>query len=58
MKNVENLNVKIFADGADKMGMASRRAVFKEPMGVVGAIVPWNYPVEVTLNKLGPILAT
>ncbi len=40
------------------MGMASRRAVFKEPMGVIGAIVPWNYPVEVTLNKLGPILAT
>jgi aldehyde dehydrogenase (NAD+) len=40
------------------MGMASRRAVRKEPMGVIGAIVPWNYPVEVTLNKLGPILAT
>jgi aldehyde dehydrogenase (NAD+) len=27
-------------------------------MGVVGAIVPWNYPVEVTLNKVGQILAT
>ena len=44
--------------GSEKMGMASRRAVLKEPMGVIGAIVPWNYPVEVTLNKLGPILAT
>ncbi len=40
------------------MGSASRRAVHKEPMGVIGAIVPWNYPVEVTLNKIGPILAT
>jgi len=40
------------------MGSASRRAVRKEPMGVIGAIVPWNYPVEVTLNKIGPILAT
>ncbi len=40
------------------MGTASRRAVRKEPMGVIGAIVPWNYPVEVTLNKIGPILAT
>jgi aldehyde dehydrogenase (NAD+) len=40
------------------MGMSSRRAVYKEPMGVVGAIVPWNFPLEVTLNKLGPILAT
>ena len=34
------------------------RACWKEPMGVIGAIVPWNYPVEVTLNKIGPILAT
>jgi len=25
---------------------------------VVGAIVPWNFPFEVTANKLGPILAT
>ncbi len=43
---------------SEMMGMASRRAVYKEPIGVVGAIIPWNYPVEVTLNKLGPILAT
>ena len=42
----------------DMMGIQSRRKVWKEPMGVVGAIVPWNYPFEVTLNKLGPILAT
>jgi aldehyde dehydrogenase (NAD+) len=39
-------------------GMMSRRAVWKEPIGVIGAIVPWNYPVEVMLNKVGPILAT
>ena len=25
----------------------------KEPVGVVGAIMPWNFPFEVTLNKLG-----
>ena len=42
----------------DMMGITSRRAVLKEPVGVIGAIVPWNYPLEVTLNKLGPILAT
>jgi aldehyde dehydrogenase (NAD+) len=41
-----------------QMGITSRRAVYKEPIGVVGAIVPWNFPVEVTLNKIGPILAT
>jgi aldehyde dehydrogenase (NAD+) len=39
-------------------GMNSQRAVWKEPMGVVGAIVPWNYPFEVTINKIGQILAT
>src|SRR6516225_4642688 len=39
-------------------GMASRRAVWKEPVGVVGAIVPWNYPFEVTINKIGQALAT
>src|ERR1700733_1731689 len=33
-------------------------AVGREPVGVVGAIVPWNFPFEVTANKLGPILAT
>ncbi|MCK9902081.1 aldehyde dehydrogenase [Parafrankia colletiae] len=43
---------------ADFMGTATTRQVWKEPMGVVGAIVPWNFPVEVTLNKLGQILAT
>jgi aldehyde dehydrogenase (NAD+) len=40
------------------MGIASRRQVWKEPVGVVGAIVPWNYPFEVTINKIGQILAT
>ena len=38
--------------------MNSQRQVWKEPMGVVGAIVPWNFPFEVTINKLGQILAT
>src|SRR5205085_11724243 len=42
----------------DMMGISSRRAVWKEALGVVGAIVPWNYPFEVTINKVGPILAT
>jgi aldehyde dehydrogenase (NAD+) len=44
---------------ADAMGMgyASAREVWKEPVGVVGVIVPWNFPVEITLNKLGPLLA-
>jgi acyl-CoA reductase-like NAD-dependent aldehyde dehydrogenase len=29
----------------------------REPMGVVGAIVPWNYPMIMAAWKLGPALA-
>jgi len=43
---------------AEMFGQNSKRAVWKEPMGVVGAIVPWNYPFEVTINKIAQILAT
>ena len=39
------------------MGIETEREVWKEPVGVVGVIVPWNFPVEITLNKLGPVLA-
>ena len=43
---------------ADPFGMGpTEREVWKEPIGVVGVIVPWNFPVEIILNKLGPILA-
>jgi acyl-CoA reductase-like NAD-dependent aldehyde dehydrogenase len=31
---------------------------FHEPLGVVGAIVPWNFPVAITSWKVGPALAT
>jgi len=39
-------------------GMMTRRKVWREPVGVVGAIVPWNYPFEVSIHKLGQALAT
>ncbi len=39
-------------------GTVTTRTVWREPVGVVGAIVPWNYPFEVTINKLGQALAT
>jgi aldehyde dehydrogenase (NAD+) len=44
-------------DGA-AFGQPSRRRVVKEPVGVVGAILPWNYPFEIILGKLGQALAT
>jgi aldehyde dehydrogenase (NAD+) len=30
----------------------------KEPVGVVGAIIPWNGPTTAAIWKLGPVLAT
>jgi aldehyde dehydrogenase (NAD+) len=43
---------------AAPMGVPSKRAIWKEAMGVVGSIVPWNYPFEVTINKIAQVLAT
>jgi len=45
-------------DALDMRGNLTHRRVVKEAVGVVGAIVPWNYPFEVTINKLGQALAT
>jgi aldehyde dehydrogenase (NAD+) len=45
-------------DEAALMGTPYQRVVVKEAMGVVGAITPWNFPVEIISNKVGQILAT
>ncbi len=39
------------------MGTTSARKVIKEPIGVVGAITPWNFPFMLNLSKIGPALA-
>jgi len=53
-----------FADWADKIhgevlpvDGPFHTYVLKEPVGVVGAIVPWNYPTCLLCWKLGPALA-
>ncbi|HXW32977.1 MAG TPA: aldehyde dehydrogenase family protein [Acidimicrobiales bacterium] len=43
---------------SDVTGQLTTRRIWREPVGVVGAIVPWNFPFEVTINKLGQALAT
>jgi len=30
---------------------------FREPLGIVGLIVPWNFPLNIASRKLGPALA-
>ncbi len=44
---------EISPTGPDSLGLITR-----EPVGVVGAVVPWNYPLIVTCWKLAPALAT
>jgi gamma-glutamyl-gamma-aminobutyraldehyde dehydrogenase/4-guanidinobutyraldehyde dehydrogenase/NAD-dependent aldehyde dehydrogenase len=44
----------------DEIAPAPRTAlamVTREPLGVIGAIVPWNYPLMITSWKIGPALA-
>lgn len=35
----------------------SQSVIHREPIGVVGAITPWNFPLLLTIWKLGPALA-
>ncbi|WP_039808809.1 aldehyde dehydrogenase family protein, partial [Nocardia otitidiscaviarum] len=42
---------------AEPMGIKSARRVRREPIGVVGAITPWNFPHQINFAKLGPALA-
>jgi aldehyde dehydrogenase (NAD+) len=39
-----------------RKGSHSQNIVSKEPIGVVGAIVAWNVPLFLAVNKLGPAL--
>ena len=43
-------------DGLSKPGF-SRNILTWEPIGVVAAIIPWNFPLKMAIWKLGPALA-
>ena len=54
-----------YAEAIDKVydevaptGPRALALITREPMGVVGAIVPWNYPLLMAAWKIAPILAT
>jgi aldehyde dehydrogenase (NAD+) len=42
---------------AAPFGIRTHRWVQREPAGVVGAITPWNFPMQINLAKIGPALA-
>ncbi|MET0666099.1 MAG: aldehyde dehydrogenase family protein, partial [Acidimicrobiales bacterium] len=46
-----------FAFEEERQGLMSSVLVRREPVGVVGAVVPWNVPLFVTMLKLAPALA-
>ena len=53
-----------YAEAIDKVydqvaptGAGALALITREPMGVVGAIVPWNYPLLMAAWKIAPILA-
>ena len=45
-------------NGKGNQGEPNARRIWKEAMGVVGAIIPWNFPFEVAINKVAQALAT
>ncbi|MEM8496595.1 MAG: aldehyde dehydrogenase [Pseudomonadota bacterium] len=53
-----------YGEAADKIydqvaptGRGSVATITREPIGVVAAIVPWNFPLDLAIWKLGPALA-
>jgi aldehyde dehydrogenase (NAD+) len=40
------------------LGRPQRRLLRREPVGVVGAITPWNVPLYLNIAKIGPALAS
>ncbi|HXF99132.1 MAG TPA: aldehyde dehydrogenase family protein [Bacteroidota bacterium] len=42
-------------DGVSKPGL-SKNLLLHEPIGVVAAIIPWNFPLKMAVWKLGPAL--
>jgi 4-(gamma-glutamylamino)butanal dehydrogenase len=57
-------SVRWFAEAADKVfgrvaptGPGHLGVITREPVGVVAAILPWNYPLAMAAWKVGPALA-
>jgi aldehyde dehydrogenase (NAD+) len=42
---------------AAPFGVRTHRYIQREAAGVVGAITPWNFPMQINLAKVGPALA-
>ncbi len=57
--------IRWYAEAIDKLygdvaptGEEALAFVTREPLGVIGAVIPWNFPAYLAAYKLGPALAT
>ncbi|MEO6354207.1 MAG: NAD-dependent succinate-semialdehyde dehydrogenase [Burkholderiaceae bacterium] len=48
---------RTYGDVIPSHGVDKRIVVLKEPVGVVAAITPWNFPLAMITRKVGPALA-
>jgi succinate-semialdehyde dehydrogenase/glutarate-semialdehyde dehydrogenase len=48
---------RIYGETIPSARADQRFLVLREPVGVVGAITPWNYPISMITRKVGPALA-
>lgn len=49
---------RVYGDVIPSHGVDKRIVVLKEPIGVVAAITPWNFPIAMITRKAGPALAS
>jgi aldehyde dehydrogenase (NAD+) len=61
-RNMHGFSKLALVDLNEKLDMVSRpgfsrNMLLREPIGVVGALIPWNFPLKMAIWKLGPALA-
>ncbi|MBJ18427.1 MAG: aldehyde dehydrogenase family protein [bacterium] len=54
---LEKFEWKLDAGVAEVMGAQTQRWILREPIGVFGAITPWNVPHDINMKKLGWAMA-
>ncbi|WP_240375902.1 NAD-dependent succinate-semialdehyde dehydrogenase [Bacillus piscicola] len=48
---------RVYGEVLPALDTAKQLMVLRQPVGVIGAITPWNFPVSMITRKLGPALA-
>ncbi|MFC1737581.1 aldehyde dehydrogenase [Planctomycetota bacterium] len=51
-ETIDKLYDNVSTTGPDNLGL-----ILREPIGVVGAVIPWNFPALMAAWKIGPALA-